>query len=204
MKFDYLVLIYLISFFCGCDSKTTTLSDSSTLLPFSFEDKQKQIEKFVRDVYFWVENKSELNDFDLEKDAKNEKYIGVDFKKLKQRLKELKNTNYFDSDFLRTYKNIAFQLDNQLKNNQIQWQVGELSPIGMNANSWCNCQDLPDDYWQIIRLDSISISNNRAVFDWTVDSNFRYNMEVINIGNTWKISKMEGFQQLEKELMKLK
>ncbi|MDR2913291.1 MAG: hypothetical protein LBV74_00400 [Tannerella sp.] len=156
-------------------------------------DDKSQIHELVRDVYEWIENQSVGLDFDPVTDSDGRCYVGVDMEKLYKRLEELRQSGFFAEGFLDNYRQITLDIDERLKSKEIEWLVGDLPPYGNDVSPWCNCQDSPDDYWQILTIQDLRIENNLATFSWTWGDGFEYKMKAIKENNEWKIYYMEGF-----------
>ncbi|GAB2536324.1 hypothetical protein [Spirosoma aerophilum] len=170
--------------------KTDTTYKKATL---GLTDNKAQLQKLVRSVYEWHETKSSMDDFDPLADKQQIRYMGIDKKKLNNRLNELKATNYFDGSFLDNYKSIGLTLDGKLKNKQLEWSVGDMPPFGNDSNPWCNCQDSPENYWKTLALINLNIDNDKATFGWTWGDDSIYKVKAKKSNGVWQISYLQGF-----------
>jgi hypothetical protein len=133
-------------------------------------------------------------DFDVKtNNASDTVYAGIDWDAHNKRLKAIKESNYFDLQFIDNYQKIAEGLDAALKSGKMIWPVNELPPFGYDANPWCNCQDNPDNYWDILKITGLKIGNDHASFSWTWGNGFEYKVKASKKNGTWKISYLDGF-----------
>lgn len=189
-----ILLFVLILFSCNQENKKSHSSDKTFKQEKSkIVTETEKIQKLIRQLYEWHETKSSKFDFDLVADNQDSLYIKLDLKKHNQRLTELRQTNFFSDQFLDNYNKIALTIDKGLKSKKIEYFVGELPPYGNDANPWCSCQDNPDNYWQNLTIDKISIENNNATFIWTWGDNFEYKAKAIKENGEWKITYLQGF-----------
>ena len=153
-----------------------------------------ELEKLTTELYKWYETKSSEVDFEaLQKEETDTIYTRIDLVRHKQRLNELKETNFFADQFIQNYNKIALTLDEKMMNKSLIYYVGELPPYGNDANPWCNCQDNPENYWEKISLKNVVINNNTATYNWTWGDNFEYKVKAIKENGIWKISYLQGF-----------
>ena len=123
-----------------------------------------ELEKLTKELYKWNETKSSQVDFDPIKKEKDDLiYTRIDLARHKQRLNELKETDFFTDYFIQNYNNIALTIDEKMVNKSFVYYVGELPPYGNDANPWCNCQDNPDNYWGKIALKNVIINKIIAI-----------------------------------------
>lgn len=192
MKYIEFSMFLLGLTFFGCnqaESKTTVHPKEKIAAPLN--DKEK-IQNLIRQVYEWHEKQIPSNN-DMLSDEKDSIYIGFNLDQLKQDIENLKETNFFSNEFLDNYYRIYTTLDKKLRNKEIQWLVGDLPPFGNDTNPWCNCQDNPYNYWQILVLKKLNIKNNMATFAWTWGNNFEYKARAVKENNNWKIAYLQGF-----------
>ncbi len=156
-------------------------------------DDKSQIHDLVRGVYEWIENQSVGFDFSPVTDSDSLHYIGMDQERLDKRLEEFRLSGFFAEEFLDNYRQITLTIDERLKSKDMEWLVGDLPPYGNDTSPWCNCQDSPDDYWQILSIQDLHIEDDLATFSWTWGDGFDYKMRAIRENNGWKICYMEGF-----------
>lgn len=168
-------------------------------------DKEKkdsvELTNLVRQVYKWHMTNSFIDfPYKYEKPA-DTIFVGIDWEIYNKNAEALKNTIFFTEDFLLSHKTIALNIDSSMKRADIKWRnINDGIPLwDTEADDWCGCQDFPDNYWQLITLDSLQIVNNSASFYWTWDKGpsdytFHYKMTAKKIGDIWKINSMEGFK----------
>lgn len=153
-----------------------------------------ELQKLIRDLYQWNETKNSKPDFDpLQKEKLDSIYISLDLDIHKERLQELKETNFFAKEFTDNYNKIALTIDKKMRDKSLVHYIGELPPFGNGANPWCNCQDHPDGYWRNLTIKKLNIKDNQADFVWTWGNDFEYKTKAIKENNIWKISYLEGF-----------
>lgn len=159
------------------------------------------ITKLVQQVYEWHINNL-INDFPLKYNSPSDTiFIGIDWEKFNQNIETLKKKDFFTDDFFTSYKNIALTIDSSIKKADIKWRnINDGIPLwDTDADNWCGCQDYPDNYWQLLNLDSLKIENDCASFKWTWDkihneASHYYMMTAKKVGVQWKISSIEGFK----------
>ena len=162
----------------------------------AYADKAEH-QKLLRQIYEWHETESIKSDFNPVADSVRVNYTGLDYAIPNARLSELRQTDFFTEEFLGNYHKIALTIDEKLKNNEIEWLVGDLPPFGNDANPWCNCQDNPDKYWERITIDEVVFDKENATFVWTWgkwgEDDFKYHVKAVKENDIWKIKYMEGF-----------
>jgi hypothetical protein len=144
-------------------------------------------------MYAWHETKSSQNDFDPITDSRDSLYIGINLVNHNQRIKELIKADFFSQKFIDDYNTIALSIDKGLKDNALEWFVGDMPPYTNDANPWCNCHDNPEKYWETITLKNVVLDKNTASFEWTWGDDFKYKVKATRESNMWKISYLEGF-----------
>lgn len=191
----FLILSSLI--FQSCEKKidknSNSISENKTEI-LNPKNDSLELQKLVRDLYKWNETKNSNPDFDvLQKEKTDTIYANLDLDAHKQRLNELKETNFFDKEFLDNYDKIGVTIDEKMRNKSLVYYIGELPSFGNDANPWCNCQDNPDNYWKILTIKKLNIKDNQADFVWTWGDDFEYKTKAVKENNVWKISYLEGF-----------
>lgn len=126
---------------------------------FSYLSDRQQLEELIRKAYDWVETKNSDHGFLPAAPKKGSKYKMLSSQLLRERLEELKKTNFFSKEFLDNYNKIGLKLDENLRRNKYPygWQVGDMPPFGNGASPWCNCQDYPDEYWKTMRIKNLTV-----------------------------------------------
>jgi hypothetical protein len=180
---------------CGQSGSKNTSAKADTI---SNSNDKVQIERLVKQVCKWPENNAIFLGFLPLSNAEDSLYSGMDIKELNEGLKQLKETNFFDNEFLDNYNKIVLSIDKQLKSKKFKWYVGDMPPWG-DANPWCNCQDYPyDNPWEKIEFNFITLDNEKAILTWTWGNsewskNFNYKVKARKVNGTWKISYLQGF-----------
>jgi hypothetical protein len=197
MKIYFVNSLMLLGLYMSCKPQDShavnNAKDQLIVKNEESKDDNAELQKRIRDLYEWSETHSSNSDFEPIPDAQDSAYIGLDLGKHQQRMNELKATNYFSSEFLANYNNIGQKIDQVLKTKKNEWLVGDLPPFGNDANSWCNCQDSPDNYWKNIIIKNLIMDDNSASFIWTWGDNFEYKAKAVKENGVWKIQYLEGF-----------
>jgi hypothetical protein len=200
---NFLLLILSFTLFACCNA-TNSNSDEQTKVKNTHEKvNQDSIEltNLVRQVYEWHMTKR-INDFPYKYENPSDTiFIGIDWDIYNRNVEILKNTQFFTDDFLSFHKSIALTIDSSMKKADIKWRnINDGIPIwDTDADDWCGCQGYPDNYWEIITLDSLKIGIDYASFNWTWDTvpteyPHYYKITSRKIENKWKINWMEGFK----------
>lgn len=201
----FIFFLLTVLFFVDCNGsqksssqdsliKTTTVHDLKKAVSAAETDSAK-LTRLVRDLYKWHETgKIKYDGFKpLKRNATDTLYTSIDLDENQKAIEELKQTGFFANDFLNEYRKIAERMDKELRDGSSLWPEGELSTFGDDVNSWCNCQDFPDQYWNVIKLVDIKINNQNADFKWTWGDNFYYKTKAIKENGSWRISYLQGF-----------
>jgi hypothetical protein len=198
-----LILLAIVTLLANCSSNTkpgktdsTSVDTAKTQVTNIINKDTVELTGLVRKLYKWHETaKLKHNGFKaLKNNPADTLYTSIDLVETEKAIEELKATGLFADSFLNDYRQIAARMDKELRNGSSLWPDGELSTFGDDSDAWCNCQDFPvDNYWNIIKLTNIVISNNEATFKWTWGGDFFYNMKAVKTNGTWKISYMQGF-----------
>ncbi|MDR6969625.1 ribonuclease HI [Flavobacterium arsenatis] len=196
MKHINLIIILLtVTLFSCKQSENKTESETIILaIPSKTTNDSLELQNLTRALYKWNETKSSQADFDpIQIEKTDSVYTKLDLDSHKKRLKELSETNLFSEQFIENYDKIALTIDEKMLNKTIVWNIGELPSFGFDANPWCNCQDNPDNYWEILTIKKLAIKENKASFVWTWGDDFQYKTKAIKENNVWKIAYLEGF-----------
>ena len=115
-----------------------TIADTSLL---KLNEKNNQdadslaLLELTRKLYRWVEEESKPGDFEpYLTDPDDTVYAGVDLKLHQQRVKEITETGLFTQTFIDNYHKIALEINRQIKDRALVWNVGELPPFGNGAS----------------------------------------------------------------------
>ncbi|WP_062054584.1 hypothetical protein [Aquimarina longa] len=204
MKIKILIIVtFILLVCCKVDSqkKKAIIENKQEDISYSItKNDSLLIEKLVRKVYEWNEkNTTYYFNIGVE-DQKGEKYIGIDWSIYEKNKKLLKNSGLFSDIFIDSYRKTLEQIDKKVKNKEYEydWLIGEYPPFGTDANEWCHCQDIPNDYyWNNIEIKDIEVTGNNTVsltWNWGKGSNgFNYPIKVKKEDNTWKMTYLDGF-----------
>lgn len=160
-----------------------------------------ELTNLIRQVYEWHVTQK-LNDFPYKFDEQQDSvFIGIDWDKYQSNIELFNQTDFFSRDFLLKHKNIALTLDSSITKADITWRnINDGIPLwDTNADDWCGCQDYPDNYWNFLTIDSLTIKDGYANFNWTwdkeiKDDNHLYKVTAKKEDGKWKISLLGGFK----------
>ncbi len=160
-----------------------------------------ELTNLTKKVYEWYMN-DENDEFPYQY-LKNQDtiYSGIDWQKYEISIKKFEKTNFFTKEFYSKHRDIAQKLDVSIKKTDVKWRnINDGIPTWESgADNWCNCQDYPDNYWKIIRIDSLKIYNEIANFIWTWDKetskdSHTYKITAKKENGVWKINYLAGFE----------
>lgn len=173
--------------------ETTEVSDDLNSA-IDLEKEGDEIKELMKNLYKWHEQISSNADFTPLLEHKSDAlYIGLDIDALKQRIEELNKAGYFSQEFLDNYHQIGKTIDNRMRDKTLVWEVGGYPPFGNGANPWCNCQDVVNNYWDILEIKNLAIVSGIASFQWTWGGDFSYKAKAIKENDQWRIYYLEGF-----------
>ena len=107
----------------------------------------------------------------------------------------MKNTGFFEDEFIANYKKIIQTLDKKIKNKEFEaWNIYQLPTFNFanDVNPWCLCQDVPYDKpnpYDFVIVEIIHFDKDKAELNWKwgklkenqlmtlVGSNFRIDLE---------------------------
>jgi hypothetical protein len=196
------VLILLLGFSLVSCTKSTTESSQQTNQITAQDSTELTI--LVRQTYTWVETTdSAVAGFEpIQKKPTDTLYSGIDMEAQKNSIEKLGKTGFFAKEFLENYQHIASKMDEKLKNGSAVWEVGYLPPfVSSGINEWCNCQDVPEKYWEKIVLSKFEKQGEETSFVWTLDNGFVYKVRAKKENEVWKISYLEGFDEKNYEVV---
>ena len=119
MKYLKLTTLLLTLSFFACKEKATknvskTFKEQNQS---NLTNDAAELEKLTKELYKWNETKSSQVDFDPIKKEKDDLiYTRIDLARHKQRLNELKETDFFTDYFIQNYNNIALTIDEKMVN----------------------------------------------------------------------------------------
>lgn len=218
MQSFYSILMFFAFVTIGCGNNSViehitsdsvnTITDSSKNNPNHIIDvadptpevdslAEEKLTRLIQDMYYWYENqnfKAYGFDFILEDTV----YVSLENEALLERLEELKQSNFFSQSFIDNYENLAYLLDQKLQKQELVYYVGYYPPFGNDADPWCNCQDILDNYWEYIEIENLNISQDSASFNWVLRNqpyfeDFKYEVGAIKINGEWRISYLQEF-----------
>jgi hypothetical protein len=186
-------------FLICCTSQTRKKSNESERL-YSVNIDSIELTKLTRQVYEWHMN-NRINDFPYKFEVNQDSiFTGIDWEKYQNNIQLIENTGFFIRDFLKKHKTIAMTLDSSIKKADITWRnIYDGIPLwDTNADDWCGCQDYPDNYWDFLKIDSLTINTDYANFIWIWDQELKidshtYKLTARKENGNWKINSLEGF-----------
>jgi hypothetical protein len=207
MKYMKLTTLIFGLLLFGCnqaDTKTPLVREGK--ISISANDKE-QIQNLIRQVLNWVDTTKTIDLLPIVADSKDSIYIGFDLEKHKQNLDNLRQTNFFATEFIENYNQIILTLDKGLRSgNYDRWLVGDLQTFifANDIDPWTLCQDMPYDKPNPFDFIEVNISNEdkgEAEWKWgRLEQNtdptwkdFSYLFRVIKENDKWKISYLQGF-----------
>ncbi|MDR0801482.1 hypothetical protein [Fluviicola sp.] len=202
-----LTLIFgLVLSSCNQGGSTTTVEHTENLLQIDHSKDKKKIQNLIRQVLKWADSKDCITTPVLS-DSQDSIYTGFDLNKLQSNLDKLRTTGFFASEFIDNYNQIMLTLNRKLRNQEVEWLVGDLPPFGnTDTNPWCDCQDVPFDNpnpWDYVKIEIIELKNGNAQLIWKWGSpnlnthpvweEFSYRFKAVKENSKWKIAYLQGF-----------
>lgn len=165
------------------------------------ESDRVALTQLIRRVYTWRAS-SHLDDFPYLYETSNPGIlVGIDWEKYRQNVSQLIDTDLFTDAFIRKHKSIALSLDSSIRKADLKWRdVNGYIPIwSTDRDDWCDCQDYPDRYWELLTINDLKIENDLATLNWTWDTDatnypHTYQITARKINNSWKINSLYGFK----------
>jgi Protein of unknown function (DUF3828) len=161
-----------------------------------------QILQTIKAMYTWVEtDTTQLSDFTLAY-PKGGFCTGIDRTANDNRMTELKETGFFADEFFDNYNRILKKIDTEIKADTAKYKEGDgLETNYIDASPWCSCQDYPDKYWENMKIKDLVINGDEATAKWfwiwgDEKEEFHYAIKLKKVNNTWKISNLEGFENM--------
>ncbi len=196
------ILILVVCLFYGCQSKPTEKKVADkTENKIETNVDSIELTNLIREVYEWHESKR-LDDFPYKFEEQQDSiFTGIDWKKYQSNIELFKQTDFFTRDFLLKHQSIALSLDSSIKKTDISWRnLNDGIPIwDVEYDTWCYCQDSPDNYWKILTIDSLTIKGGYADFNWNWGGEYPHNSKVTarKEDGKWKINSLEGFNYFQ-------
>ncbi len=181
---------------------SSSLRPSEKKFPATGKTKDSlELTALVRAVYTWHETKR-TDDFPYKYRKQNDSiFTGIDWGEFNKNLKEFRKTQLFSEAFLLNHKDIAVSIDSSIKKTDITYRNirDGITIWESGADDWCLCQDYPDDYWELITIDSLTVKNTTASFYWTWDKKSSPNQHkvratAIKSADKWQLNSLEGFK----------
>jgi len=176
--------------FISCKSNSSLTLESK--INFSEQDSTA-IVSLVHTMYQWEDSVKHFEDFPLLADTDGKNYIGIDLEKQQLNEKIFVQSNYFSSQWIENYHQLALTMDSLLRNKIYQWPVGEMSTFITDANPWWEAQDVPENFPWSLSIEAIQYDGNEVSFltRWWKDKT--YAVRCKREQGVWKISYLQGF-----------
>lgn len=201
MKKTIYTILILTIFSCNKDKKTIV---NSVIAENSISTNNDSIEllNLTKNVYQWYNKNENFDDYPyLFENKQDSIFSGINWEIYAKNIEQLKKSNFFSQDFYIKHKEIAITLDKSIKKANVKWRnTNDGIPLWESgADNWCNCQDYPDNYWDIMIIDSLKINKEKANFIWSWDSKINkeshtYKMTATKENSKWKINSISGFK----------
>lgn len=187
------------AFLTNCSNKTQETENKVDSTGIGSTDTT-QILETIKATYTWVEtDTTQLYDFALAY-PKGGFCTGIDRTANDNRMAELKATGFFADEFFDNYNRILKKIDTEIKADTAKYKEGDgLETNYIDASPWCSCQDYPDKYWETMKIKDLVINGDVATAKWFwiwEKEEFSYAVKLKKVGNTWKISSLEGFENM--------
>jgi len=143
----------------------------------------------LEEVYKWYSLNEEQIFFSAI--VKDSFQIGLDTIKLKSSIKRLRNTLYFNVDFIKNYERIGLKADSILRNGKY---YNEINFNYQDADIWTYSQWNDKYFWTKLKVKDLIINGDSASLRWYTEENrdFGYLVKTIKENGSWKISYLEG------------
>lgn len=158
------------------------------------------ITTLIRELFKWHQNEANQLDFPYKTDSPTDSvYSGIDWKSFNERKKVLEKTEFFSTEFLINYQNVASRMDSAIKQSDPSLRnVEDVPSFEPEADHWCDCQDSPDTYWNILTVCDLKIDRDNVSFNWTWGDNSGFVPDKSKAmakkeNGKWKISYLQGF-----------
>jgi len=182
--------------------KTTVVTKPTKDLTVSEESEETDHEKIaiqtvIKNMYRWQESCRPA--MQMKAIVKDGLIISFDMTKTKAHIKEIEKTGFFAQEFLDNMLKIYTTENRMLKNKEVEWLNGDMSPFGSDSSPWCNCQDVPtnNDPFGIIKFKYLEFNDQEAILNWYWDIsggwNRNYKIRTAKEDGKWKIAWMEGW-----------
>lgn len=171
-------------------SSSVTVSDSLAL------------STLIKNIYSWHQHDTAGVEFVYKADKPTDTvYSGIDWPAHEARLQALEKTNFFSQQFINNHKLLALRIEKDMKQaGPERCTIGDLLDFEPEADLFCNCQDMPDNYEKAITLADFTINADTANFTWSWGNTRgfepnKYAVTAIKENGHWKVSYLEGFDK---------
>jgi hypothetical protein len=196
----FIVFLFLstTTFLTNCSNSSKIKETDNTIDSTGIDSTQ--ILQTIKAMYAWQEtDTTQLYDFALA--YPNGGFCtGIDQEANNNRIAELKETDFFADDFFDNYNRILKKIGTQIKADTAKYKEGDGLELNyLDGSPWCNCQDYPDKYWETMKIKDLVINGNVATTKWFWiwgKEEFNYTVKLKKVNNTWKISSLEGFENM--------
>ena len=201
-KSKYLFGLLLISLWLtGCNYAIGSKLCENRRGKSNIKSDSVELTCLVRNVFKWHQSDTTGPDFSYKFNHPNDSvYTGIDWELHNERMKALRETDFFTEEFLSNYQEIALRMDKAMKESDSSWRnTGDVPSFEPEADHWCSCQDCPDIYWNIITISDFNFGSDSVSFNWTWGNNFGFTKEK-NKANAkkengvWKLNYLAGFE----------
>jgi hypothetical protein len=195
-KFCYIFLIGSLIVFASCYEKDPASTPPAKAIRLNMNKQDTtRLSALLRNMYAWYETKCTKGDFmPADPAADQDSFISIDIDLHQKKLGQLRSSGFFSEGFINNYNQIARLIDTSLQTGQTTWPVGDLSPFSTGADSWCDCQDNPDNYWETMSVTITRSDDSSAILLWSWPYKDAYQVEAVKEKGDWKISGMQGFR----------
>lgn len=167
--------------------------------PKETDPEKIAIQTMIIEMYRWQEDYRPA--IDMEAIIKDGLIVSFDMTTTKAHIKEIEKTGFFAQEFLDNILSIYVTENRMLKNKEVEWLNGDISPFGSDSSPWCNCQDVPtdNDPFGIIKFTYTKLTENEAIFNWSWQTGGdwngfpNYKIRTVKEDGKWKIAWMEGW-----------
>jgi len=201
MKYFVIITLILVLSFYSCSQyfpkKGNSEKQIEILNATEASKNREEIQKLIRQVMIWSDSKESIELLPALTDSKDSIYIGFDLDKLKVNLDKLRQTGFFDTEFIENYNQIIQTLDRKLRNKEFDvWLVGDLPTFNFvnDISPWCLCQGYSPEDFDDVEIVKINNITGELKWKWKKDSSWNdFICRVTKEYNKLKIPYIEGF-----------
>jgi hypothetical protein len=195
------LLFSITALITSCNNSSQTQEAQNNIDSSAIDSSQ--IVKVLRETYTWANVADTTQPYDFTLAYPDGGFCtGIDQEANNKRMSQLQATGFFDEAFFDNYKRILKKIDTEIKADTAKYKEGDgLEVSYMEASPWCNCQDYPDKYWENLTIKDLTFNGNEASAKWfwiwgENKEEYSYNIKLKKVNNTWKISHLEGFDNM--------